>query len=191
MSFKPKLIIYRAQRHHLVREYNRIHGLLSSKLEYTNFKGLQDHQKRICQTGGSKILRNVNFDLSIKQLEKYRFMKFITNFPMLDNLSINFPLNRYQNPNCKEMKRFLFKLTKQAKKISKLSLFIWVDPQTHFLFLLKHLSSLKSLQYLDIVLISPIKPLQALNDFLKLNYKHNSWPYLKELTIEHVIRGKI
>jgi len=93
----------------------------------------------------------------------------ITNLPRLDNLAITFPFDISQNSNYKEMKRFLFKLTKQAKRISKIDLFICVDPQTLFL---KYLSPLKSLQYLHIVLISSIKPLQALNDFLKLNYKH-------------------
>jgi len=54
MSFKPKLIIYRAQRHHLVREYNRIHGLLSSKLEYTVLKKLQNNQKKFVREEEAK-----------------------------------------------------------------------------------------------------------------------------------------
>ena len=184
MSIKPKLIIYRSQRHHYVGEYNTVHGLLSSKLLCNDFNRLQYHRKRIYQAKGTKILRNINFNFSMNQSENDRLMKFITNFPMLDNLTIIFNFDIFQNSNYNEMKRILFKLTKQAKRVSKLNLFICTKSQTDSLFL-KYLSSLKSIQNINITLLSSIRPLQALDDFLKLSYKRRTWQYLRNLTIEH------
>jgi len=188
MSFKPKLIIYRSERHHYVGEYNTVHGLLSSRLQDVDFKRLQCHQRKIYQTKGSKILKNMNFYFSTNQSENNCLMKFITNFHTLDNLSIILPFDLSQPSKYNEMKRILSKLTKQAKRVSKLNLFILIKPQTNSLFL-KYLSSLKSIQNITITLMSSIKPLKALNDFLKLNYKRKTWQHLKNLTIEHIFHS--